>query len=303
MAENLAKSLSKREKAHSLESEKLISSLKEKEKRLVAVRDLDKAKDIQTAVSCAYVEEDSKLIEQEKRRQKVEKEKLDASFDVMARQFEEKWEKLDAEAEAECVAKESALAETHNFEWKQLEESIEVVVSRAKLKYSPSVIQRQDTEQRLLALGHYMEAKEVHRRLNVEEDREKMAFEDALRERVEHRRETLRKKQEGESKFLTQQIANLRSRARFLRQEAEKVLQQKKANLVQDMGHSHEMEFRRVREAPGMPIESHPSHEKTSSTYRGSLLLERHHGNKYLLPSLCDLHGTKDDPAMAQEHL
>eukprot|EP01028_Stygiella_incarcerata_P001216 TRINITY_DN11934_c0_g1_i1.p1 TRINITY_DN11934_c0_g1~~TRINITY_DN11934_c0_g1_i1.p1 ORF type:complete len:304 (-),score=108.10 TRINITY_DN11934_c0_g1_i1:231-1142(-) len=303
MAENLSKSLSKREKALSLESEKLISSLKEKEKRLVGARDLDKAKDLQTAVSRAYEEEDSKLVEQEKRRQKIEKEKLDASFEVMTRQFEEKWEKLDAEAEAECIAKESALKETHNFEWKQLEESIEVVVSRATLKYSPKVIEMQDTERRLLALGHYMEAKEVHRRLNVEEEREKMAFEDALHRRIEHRRETLRKKQEGEKKFLTQQIANLRSRARLRRQEAEKVLQQKRANLVQDMEHSHEMEFRRVREARGMPIESHSSHEKTSSTYRGSLLLERHHGNKYLLPSLCALHGTEDDPAMAKEHL
>lgn len=224
----------------------------------------------------------------ELQRQRHENHKLDEAFRKMTVAAKESLHGQEAMTSEECDAKLQAMEDSHAYERRALEEQIERILSRDRVRWSSRLLAMKDSLARLLKLQHYDEARELQRRIGILEAKETEIWTQTRQETMQTKRQKLWDRQDEEKKFMIQLIANTKLRAQRHRDAEYRLLQTRKRNIHHDMSHNHKLEmvggFK--REVLNATVQSRPNHGRCSATYMGSLLLEKHTGSKYNLPSL-----------------
>eukprot|EP00762_Andalucia_godoyi_P005334 ANDGO_06699.mRNA.1 hypothetical protein PHYSODRAFT_509295 len=225
----------------------------------------------------------------EKQRQHAEQSKLNTAFKRMSSETERRVVECASMTEKECEEKIRGMEASHRFEWEALEEEIAWRVKIAKLRFSPSLIAMKDAEARLISAQQFEEAKELHRRVLIQEERETARWKADLQRTMDAKRARLQEKQNGETNFMHQMMANLRVKGERARTHELELLAQRKRNFEKDMKHAHRMEMILQPDPSGTLVRANLSHRDKSSTYKGTLLLEKQTGSRFAIPSVCEI--------------
>jgi hypothetical protein len=279
--------LSKKPKDLELDARYKIEDLETRLNNSLRSGDFDRAAGLRDEIAAAKAKDRERKEAAEKQRQEAEQRKLNTAFKRMNGQAETRVEEIARETETECEAKLVALREMHQYERDALEEEIARLTKMAKLRFSPSLIAMKDSEARLIKASKFEEAKEVHRRVQIQEERETAKWSAELDATMQAKRDRVAHKQEGEMNFLLQQLANIRVKGKRARDATIQLMQQRKTNLEKDMAHAHRMEMILMPDPSGTVVSANPSHHDTASTYMGTLLLEKQTGSRFAIPSVC----------------
>eukprot|EP00164_Ancoracysta_twista_P005851 GFYU01008051.1.p1 GENE.GFYU01008051.1~~GFYU01008051.1.p1 ORF type:complete len:302 (-),score=100.97 GFYU01008051.1:55-960(-) len=268
-----------------------IEDLTEEARERVENKDYDGAKTTVAAKEALRAANDKEKLLREEKRQKEERKCLSMALNIIQKKVIHEWEGNIDGVNAECDAKIKNLKEQQQSQKRDLEESLSNWKRSvtATPKYSKGLFELLDCEKKLTAQGYYDEAKVVDRKIAKQKAKEESDFSSYVERTIAARRERLETTHAEELRGLIEKLIKVRLGAQNHKADALKKLQQSLLNHQVDMNHAHKLEYIVPTDCSNT-VNANANRDTTSSTFRGSLLLERQAGKKTDVPSLCCLH-------------
>lgn len=228
---------------------------------------------------------------EELKRQKREIQKLDTATKIMKSKHKEKWREVWSEFQSEELRRMEHLEFIHEQQREQLREQLDKRRNQtSRFHFSTQLREMQREEKALLKLHYYSEAARLRSVINAREKQERKEQESKCIAYEQSRWNRLAITQESEKKSLLDKLKNMREKRKHEQENDNAVIEQRFKNMLNNMSHSHRMEFIVKREVGPTANLSRRSHKTHASTYAGTLALERAASERYRVPSLCQMY-------------
>jgi len=245
--------------------------------------------------------------------QAVENEKLQHASKIAIARLDSECDKQVTEAESEWGQKLKHLEVKHEKEASDLERSLREKESQRRNIHSTYVRDLQFAEKRLAQLHEYEDCAMTRAKIKQKEQEELRDMEKVKEERIQDCLQRLRDKQDEERRFAITKMRNAMAIARSTCESQKQINQYLFQNKNLQMYHAHTVE-RNTKISLEDYARPHwiklPDRDRQAATSRGSQVFLQQVGDKYCIPSLCDMYGDKTQeeltppiPASRKKHL
>eukprot|EP00760_Papus_ankaliazontas_P016765 PhM_4_TR16835/c0_g1_i1/m.100022 len=263
---------------------------------LISSKEYGKARELRTEI-LKSVEEQKRLdADSQRRRHDIENEKLKLASKIAIQQLDAQCDAKVTELEGSWDEKRQHLREKHERELRIEEERVRAKEASRRNIHSSYVRDLQRAEKRLADLHLYEDCAMTRHKIVHLEKEELQEMERAKEKRIETALQRLRQKQEAEMRFLETRMRNGLVIAKTDAHSKKQVNHYRFQNKDLQMQHAHAVERNeRVNlEAYHRPNWIRlPERDRQAATSRGSQVFQQQVGDKYDIPSLCDLYGNK----------